>query len=36
MLPISFFEKEGNAFYNSIAIVDADGEVLGVYRKVIF
>lgn len=34
MLPISFFEKAGNAYYNSIAIVDADGSVLGVYRKV--
>ncbi len=34
MLPVSFFEKAGNAYYNSIAIVDADGAVLGVYRKV--
>ena len=34
MLPISFFERAGNAYYNSIAIADADGEVLGVYRKV--
>ena len=33
VLPISFFERDNQAFYNSIAIIDADGEVLGVYRK---
>lgn len=33
VLPISFYEKKNNARYNSIAIIDADGEVLGVYRK---
>ncbi|MDA3846437.1 MAG: N-carbamoylputrescine amidase [Vallitaleaceae bacterium] len=33
VLPISFYEKKNNAKYNSIAIIDADGEVLGVYRK---
>jgi N-carbamoylputrescine amidase len=33
VLPISFFERDGYAYFNSIAIVDADGEVLGVYRK---
>lgn len=33
VLPISFFEREGRAYYNSIAIVDTDGEVLGLYRK---
>ncbi|MDU3326497.1 MAG: nitrilase-related carbon-nitrogen hydrolase, partial [Streptococcus sp.] len=33
VLPISFYEKDGNVLYNSIAIIDADGEVLGVYRK---
>lgn len=33
VLPISFFERSGNCFFNSIAIIDADGEVLGVYRK---
>ncbi len=31
--PISFFEKDGPRYYNSIAIADADGEILGVYRK---
>jgi len=33
VLPISFFERDNNAFYNSLAVIDADGEVLGVYRK---
>ena len=27
------YEREGNAFYNTVAIVDADGRVLGTYRK---
>lgn len=33
VLPISFYEKDGNVLYNSIAMIDADGTVLGVYRK---
>jgi len=33
VLPVSFFERDNNAFYNSLAVIDADGEVLGVYRK---
>ncbi|MEM1111260.1 MAG: N-carbamoylputrescine amidase [Pseudomonadota bacterium] len=33
VLPISFFERAGNAFFNSLAMIDADGSVLGVYRK---
>jgi N-carbamoylputrescine amidase len=33
VLPISFFEKANNAYFNSIAILDADGRNLGVYRK---
>jgi N-carbamoylputrescine amidase len=33
VLPVSFFERAGQAYFNSIAIVDADGSVLGVYRK---
>lgn len=33
VLPISFFERAGPAFFNSIAIVDADGTPLGIYRK---
>lgn len=32
-IPVSFFEREGHAFYNSLAMVDADGALLGVYRK---
>jgi N-carbamoylputrescine amidase len=33
VLPISFFEHAGRAYFNSIAILDADGNNLGVYRK---
>jgi N-carbamoylputrescine amidase len=33
VLPISFFEQAGPAYYNSIAIIDADGSTLGLYRK---
>lgn len=33
VLPISFYEKDVNNLYNSIAIIDADGSLLGVYRK---
>ena len=33
VLPVSFFERANNAYYNSVAIVDADGAVLGRYRK---
>ncbi len=33
VLPISFFEKDGNVTYNTVAMIDADGEVLGIYRK---
>jgi len=33
VLPVSFFERSGVAFFNSIAVIDADGSVLGVYRK---
>ena len=33
VLPISFFERAGPVFFNSIAIIDADGRNLGVYRK---
>jgi N-carbamoylputrescine amidase len=33
VLPISFFEKANSSFFNSIAIIDADGKNLGVYRK---
>jgi N-carbamoylputrescine amidase len=33
VIPVSFFERSGSAFFNSIAMVDADGAVLGLYRK---
>ena len=33
VLPISFFERSGNNFYNSLAMIDADGTILGLYRK---
>jgi|TARA_B100000678_G_C18099875_1_gene458324 N-carbamoylputrescine amidase len=33
VLPISYFEKENNAYYNSIAVIDSDGTILGNYRK---
>ena len=33
VLPVSFFERKNNAFYNSIVVFDADGSNLGIYRK---
>ena len=33
VLPISFYERDGNVLYNSLAWIDADGTLLGVYRK---
>jgi N-carbamoylputrescine amidase len=33
VLPVSVFERANNAFYNSVVMVDADGGVLGSYRK---
>ena len=33
VIPVSFYEKDGNVLYNSVAIINADGTVLGVYRK---
>lgn len=33
VIPVSFFEKDGPRYYNSVAIVDSGGELLGVYRK---
>ncbi len=33
VLPASVFERAGNAFYNSVAIIDAGGALLGTYRK---
>ncbi len=33
VLPVSFFEKKNQAFYNSLAMIDATGDILGIYRK---
>jgi len=33
VLPFSWFEKVNRAFFNSVAMVNADGNILGVYRK---
>ena len=33
VLPISFFERAGNNYFNSLAMIDADGKILGLYRK---
>jgi N-carbamoylputrescine amidase len=33
VLPYSFFERAHNAYFNSLAMIDADGALLGVYRK---
>lgn len=33
VLPVSFFEHANNAYYNSVAVIDADGAQLGLYRK---
>ncbi len=33
VVPISFFEKDGPRYYNSVAVADADGEIVGLYRK---
>ena len=33
VIPVSFFERDANNTYNSVAMIDADGTVIGVYRK---
>jgi N-carbamoylputrescine amidase len=33
VIPVSFFELDGQCYYNSLAMIDADGSVLGIYRK---
>lgn len=33
VIPVSIFEKDGPHYYNSAVIVDAGGELLGIYRK---
>ncbi len=33
VMPVSVFERDENVFYNSAAMIDADGTIIGVYRK---
>ncbi|MBD5097427.1 MAG: N-carbamoylputrescine amidase [Lachnospiraceae bacterium] len=33
VIPVSFYEQDGNSLFNSVAMIDADGSVMGVYRK---
>lgn len=32
-IPTSFFEREGPHFYNTLAMIGPDGEIMGIYRK---
>ncbi len=32
-IPTSFFERDGHHYYNTLAMIGADGEILGTYRK---
>ncbi len=32
-VPTSFFERDGHHYYNSLAMINADGEIMGTYRK---
>lgn len=33
VIPVSFFERYGNIGFNTIAVIDADGKIMGYYRK---
>src|SRR5262249_384799 len=33
VLPVSFFEHAGQSYFNTVAVIDAGGQVLGTYRK---
>lgn len=33
VIPVSIFERSNNAFFNTLVMIDADGEILGKYRK---
>ena len=33
VIPTSFFERDGAHFYNSVAMIGPDGEIIGIYRK---
>lgn len=32
-IPVSFFERDGHHYYNTVAMIDAAGEIMGTYRK---
>ena len=33
VIPVSFYEQDGNRLFNSVAMIDDTGSILGVYRK---
>lgn len=33
VIPVSFYEKDVNRLFNTVAVIDADGSNLGIYRK---
>jgi N-carbamoylputrescine amidase len=33
VIPTSFFERDGHHYYNTLAMIGADGEIIGTYRK---
>lgn len=33
VLPVNFYERANNAYYNTVMVIDADGQMLGLYRK---
>lgn len=33
VIPVSFYERDGNRLFNTVAVIDADGTNLGIYRK---
>ncbi|MBY0423543.1 MAG: N-carbamoylputrescine amidase [Parvularculaceae bacterium] len=33
VIPVSIFERAGQEYFNSLVVIDADGAILGVYRK---
>ena len=32
-IPTSFFERDGHHYYNTLAMIDCHGEIMGTYRK---
>ena len=33
VIPVSIFEKAGPAYFNTVVMIDADGSLMGIYRK---